>query len=98
MENQEPKDKPAATSPEVEKESFLFPPITDKTIAFQLPNTGDIWLGFNPSKFPLRVILAWCAFQVEQYYAQFMSRVQEAREAAQQPKHKKSIRDILTFH
>ena len=95
MENQEPKDKPAAT-PEVKNDqpAFRFPPITDKTLCFQLPS-GDVWMGFNSSKFPLRVVLAWAAFQVEQYYALFMDRMRDAQAKAQEPKHKRGIRDII---
>ena len=100
MENQEPKAEPAAT-PEAakpEQPSFRFPPITDKTLCFQLTGSGDVWMGFNPAKFPRDVIRAWVCFQVEQYFALFMERIREAQHAAQHPpkKEHKSLRQILS--
>ena len=97
MENQEPKDAPTAT-PEAanpEQPSFRFPPITDKTLCFQLPGSGDVWMGFNPAKFPRDVIRAWVCFQVEQYFALFMDQIRAAQQKADQPKPKKSMLQIL---
>lgn len=96
MENQPAQDAPGAT-PEAAKSAeiaFRFPPIADKTLCFQLPS-GDVWMGFNPAKFPLRVVLAWSAFQVEQYYALFMDRMRDAQAKAHEPKPKRGIRDII---
>jgi hypothetical protein len=99
MENQPAQDAPGAT-PEAAKSAelaFRFPPIADKTLCFQLPS-GDVWMGFNPAKFPRDVIRAWVCFQVEQYFALFMERIREAQHAAQHPpkKEHKSLRQILS--
>ena len=95
MGNPETQDKPAATPPEAEKESFRFPPISDKTLCFQLTGSGDVWMGFNPAKFPRDVIRAWVCFQVEQYFALFMDQIRAAQQKADQPKPKKSMLQIL---
>ena len=93
MDIQEPQSAPAAEA-KPEQHPFRFPPIVDKTLCFQLPS-GDVWMGFNPAKFPLRVVLAWAAFEVEQYFAQFVALVRAAEEKANQPKQKKSMLQIL---
>ena len=98
MEKGNPTAEPTAIPPEAakpEQPSFRFPPITDKTLCFQLTGSGDVWMGFNPAKFPLRVVLAWSAFQVEQYYALFMDRMRDAQAKAHEPKTKRGIRDII---
>ena len=101
MEKGNPTAEPTAIPPEAakpEQPSFRFPPITDKTLCFQLPGSGDVWMGFNPAKFPRDVIRAWVCFQVEQYFALFMERIREAQHAAQHPpkKEHKSLRQILS--
>jgi len=96
MGNPEEPQQPAEKSePSKEKETFRFPPITDKTLCFQLQGSGDVWMGFNPAKFPRTVILAWCAFQIENFFADFTRRVQEMREKSQ-GKAKKSLREIMS--
>lgn len=82
------------------EDNFRFPPVTNSPILTQNRITGDVWLGFNCAKFPLRVILAWCAFQVENIYFQFEQQIRAAQQARgldiKGDGKKKSMRDILT--
>ena len=86
-----------AEKPEAEQEPFRFPPVTNQTIITQNPITGDVWLGFNPARFPRLVVLAWAAFQVESVYAQFMAAIQAQQQAAEKigRNGKRGILDIL---
>ena len=94
MDQGKSQDVPAATPTE---EAFRFPPINDKTLFFQLPGTGDVWMGFNPARFPLRVVLAWAAFIIEQYFFDFAQRVQAAQAGAPGlAKKKKSLMSIMS--
>lgn len=95
-----PESKPAELQ-NAQPAAFHFPPITDRTLVTVNPQTGDIWLGFNPARFSLRVVLAWAAFQIENTYQMLEDKIRQAQvtmDNSQKKKPKKSLRDILTLH